>query len=44
MRLKMLATIFIGVLALAAECAAQEGSGKQGDSSGGLRQVIYPPE
>jgi hypothetical protein len=42
MRLKMLTTAFIGMLVLAAGCAAQQGSGSQGGSSAGLRPVIYP--
>jgi hypothetical protein len=44
MRLKILATVFIGLLSLVAGCAAQQDSGKQDDLASGLRPVIYPPE
>ncbi len=44
MRLKIVATIFIAMLVLTAGCATQEGFGKRGGSSEGLKSVIYPPE
>lgn len=44
MRLKIPATVFIGILVLAAGCTAQEASGKPGAPAEGIRSVIYPPE
>jgi hypothetical protein len=44
MRLKILATVFIGLLCLAAGCASQEGSGKQAYPAPSLWPVIYPSE
>jgi hypothetical protein len=44
MRLKILATVFIVLMAMATGCAAQQDSGKQSGSGEGMRPVIYPPE
>ena len=44
MRLKILAAVFIGTLALASGCPAQQGPGKPEGPAGSLRPVIYPPE
>ncbi|MEJ2661244.1 MAG: hypothetical protein P8Z73_11055 [Desulfobacteraceae bacterium] len=44
MRLKILAAVFIGTLALAAGCPAQQGPGRPEGPAGSLRPVIYPPE
>jgi hypothetical protein len=44
MRLKILTAVFIGTLALAAACQAQQPAGKQDGSGEGLRPVVYPPE
>jgi hypothetical protein len=44
MQLKLLATVFIGILALAAGCAAQDVSGKPGGSIEDLGSVIHPPD
>jgi hypothetical protein len=44
MRLKILTAVFVGTLALAAACQAQQPTGKQDGSGEGLRPVIYPPE
>ena len=44
MRLKIPATVFIGILALATGCTAHDVSGKQGGPAEGIRSVIYPPE
>jgi hypothetical protein len=42
MPLKILATVFIGLLALAGGCAAQESSCKPEDPTADLRPVVYP--
>lgn len=44
MRLKTLAAVFIGILAITGGCAAQEGYGNLDGSAEGLQPVIYPPE
>lgn len=44
MRLKILVTVLISLLSLAAGCAAQQGTGNPEDLTAVLRPVIYPPE
>jgi len=44
MRLKILVTVLISLLAMATGCAAQQGYGNPDGSGKGLHPVIYPPE